>query len=57
MEIILSLMFPDVIFQGERRDNRKYVCCSQATSKGELMPKDSTFLGFFGLEFMLLVSI
>ena len=30
-EIILSLMFADVIFRRERSDDRKYVCGSQAS--------------------------
>ena len=30
-EIVLSLMFADVIFRRERSDDRKYVCGSQAT--------------------------
>ena len=29
-EIVLSLMFADVIFRRERSDDRKYVCGSQA---------------------------
>jgi len=43
MEIVLSLMFADVIFQKEGTDNKKCVCCSLAASKGELMPKESFF--------------
>ena len=30
-EIVLSLMFADVIFRRERSDDRKYVCGSQAS--------------------------
>ena len=30
-EIVLSLMFADVIFRRERGDDRKYVCGPQAT--------------------------
>ena len=33
-EIVLPLWFADVIFRRERSDDRKYVCCSQASSKG-----------------------
>ena len=30
-EIVLSLVFADVIFRRERNDDRKYVCGSQAS--------------------------
>ena len=39
-----------VIFQMERSDNQKYACCSRATSKGDMTPKDSLFLFFFWLR-------
>ena len=32
-EIVLPLEFADVIFRSERRDDRKYVCGSQAEEK------------------------
>ena len=34
-EIVLLLRFADIIFRRERSDNRKYVCCLQASLKEE----------------------